>query len=504
MCIRDRYQRRVHGVHIRIDTDVHCGDFYTRQRKRPPPETGAAFIIILPQAGSTKQLVDLLHDLEGVAHVKHVALALGPAAARVGVDGAAFADEAPAHHVGLLAVAAGGQSFRMARGRAGLPHLVHVRQKRDDRPALAGDVHQRLGGTQGSLGAPEETLNQGLGNVHVHAAVGLLLGPARTGNQQHVRVGPDGLLVLGHAFHARMFGAHAGKVHGHRFQVRAASTFKGVRAAGIQSHDPGTLLAGQRALHALAIKPAAGHRLAVHGLEPGQVGVHPPVQPDGQPRQGAAQARGGRSHHDLGRDRPGKGLCGSQIGPVDAVGKRCVGDRVKFRAAPSHGIRSRGHVRADQPHGQIRTQPLGQGLGSAQTFQGYLGKGAVTFGMCNVKYSHASPQLFSHSTISRAISSSGASLTIRVSRRVCGSVTDSNFRLVPDRSAGLACIRAGMFFCMFCMPICGLLGGSGSSPVAHPMTAGALSTTDFWYAPPSTRSRTSMDPSPPTVTLSTP
>ena len=67
------------------------------------------------------------HHFESVRHVQDVRLAARPAAVGIQIDGAPLIDETPAHHVRLLAVAAGGEPFGMARRRAGLADLVHVR-----------------------------------------------------------------------------------------------------------------------------------------------------------------------------------------------------------------------------------------------------------------------------------------------------------------------------------------------------------------------------------------
>ena len=54
------------------------------------------------------------------------------------------------------------------------------------------------------------------------------------------------------------------------------------------------------------------------------------------------------------------------------------------------------------------------------------------------------------------------------------------------------------------MPTCGSLRGSPRLPVAHPRTAGGAMQTDTWWRAPSTRSRTSNEPSSLRVMASTP
>jgi len=71
-----------------------------------------------------EQLVDSGHDGESVGHIEHVGFAPRPAAIGVQVDRATFIDKAPADGVRFLTVTAGRQTFRMARGGAGLADLV--------------------------------------------------------------------------------------------------------------------------------------------------------------------------------------------------------------------------------------------------------------------------------------------------------------------------------------------------------------------------------------------
>ena len=90
----------------------------------------------------TQQFVDLRHDLESVGDVEHVGLAARPATVRVEINGAALADEAPAHRVRLFAVATGRKSFRMPRRRAGLADLVHMRQEWQNGLSLTAQIHK--------------------------------------------------------------------------------------------------------------------------------------------------------------------------------------------------------------------------------------------------------------------------------------------------------------------------------------------------------------------------
>ena len=62
--------------------------------------------------------------------------------------------------------------------------------------ALAALVDQRFAAAQRCAGRAQEAENQLAGFGGMDLAVGLLLGPAGAGDEEHLRVGADGLRVL--------------------------------------------------------------------------------------------------------------------------------------------------------------------------------------------------------------------------------------------------------------------------------------------------------------------
>src|ERR1039457_2665977 len=84
--------------------------------------TGASGCLGLPLAGplAGDDMVQLLHQDEGVGYVKNVCFAARPAAIRVQVDSPPLVDEPPAHHVRFFSMTAGGQPLRMPRRRSRL------------------------------------------------------------------------------------------------------------------------------------------------------------------------------------------------------------------------------------------------------------------------------------------------------------------------------------------------------------------------------------------------
>ena len=91
-----------------------------------------------------EQRIDLRHHLEGVRHIQHVGFAARPSTVRIEINGAPFANEAPADGVRLFAVTAGGQAFGMARRGTGLADLVEMGHELQDGFAFAAQIHQRL------------------------------------------------------------------------------------------------------------------------------------------------------------------------------------------------------------------------------------------------------------------------------------------------------------------------------------------------------------------------
>ncbi|MBP1728964.1 MAG: hypothetical protein H6Q56_1337 [Deltaproteobacteria bacterium] len=90
----------------------------------------------------SQKLIHLFHNLEGIGNVEDISFPLGPAAAGIEVYGTPFVDETPADSVGFLAVAAGGQTLGVTRGRAGLSHLVQVAHEREYRLPFRRLVNQ--------------------------------------------------------------------------------------------------------------------------------------------------------------------------------------------------------------------------------------------------------------------------------------------------------------------------------------------------------------------------
>ena len=97
-------------------------------------------------------------------------------------------------------------------------------------------------------------------------AVGLFLRPARAGDEQQLRVGPDRLRVglrLANANDRRAFGC-VGEIHRDHFHARRArAAFARRLAAGINADEPRPLRPRQRAFHALAVIPAVDGNFSV-------------------------------------------------------------------------------------------------------------------------------------------------------------------------------------------------------------------------------------------------
>jgi len=105
--VHQRLGRAERGLGGREQAQDEAGGFGPHASGRRPGIPAAACF----QGELFQQIHKFADNREGIGNVEDVGLALGPAAIGVQIDGAAFADEAPAHHVRFLAVAAGGQAF---------------------------------------------------------------------------------------------------------------------------------------------------------------------------------------------------------------------------------------------------------------------------------------------------------------------------------------------------------------------------------------------------------
>ena len=142
---------------------------------------------VFPEAHSKPR-----HDLERIGHVQNIGFSAAPAAIWIEADSAPFADETPAHYVWFFAMAAGCEPFRMPWGRAGLADLIEVGEERQNRDAFAALIDERFRTAQRCPGAAQKFTNQLARLRSMNLPVGLLLGPARAGNEQELCIGPYG------------------------------------------------------------------------------------------------------------------------------------------------------------------------------------------------------------------------------------------------------------------------------------------------------------------------
>lgn len=103
-----------------------------------------------------QQAVDLGHDFEGIGDLADIGLAAGPAAVGIEIDGAAFADEAPADYVGFFTVAARGEPLGVTRSRARLTDLVEMGHGGEDSLVFAGLIDEGFAAAEGCAGRAKE------------------------------------------------------------------------------------------------------------------------------------------------------------------------------------------------------------------------------------------------------------------------------------------------------------------------------------------------------------
>src|SRR5208337_1127891 len=88
-----------------------------------------------------QQRIHFRHHLKRVGDVNDIGFAACPAAVCVQRNRPALADEPPADHVRLFAVAASGETLGVARRVARLPDLIHMRQERKYGIPFAALIH---------------------------------------------------------------------------------------------------------------------------------------------------------------------------------------------------------------------------------------------------------------------------------------------------------------------------------------------------------------------------
>jgi hypothetical protein len=111
--------------------------FHLKSKTFPNPYFSSSFTFFI----TSKRIRD----------VEHVSLAARPSAVCVEIDRTPLSDEAPAHHMRLLSVAAGRESLRMPRGCASLADLVHVSHELETGLTVATEIHDRLAAAERGL-----------------------------------------------------------------------------------------------------------------------------------------------------------------------------------------------------------------------------------------------------------------------------------------------------------------------------------------------------------------
>ena len=213
-----------------------------------------------------QQRVDFGHHREGVGDIDHVGLAAGPAAVGVQRDGAPVADEPPAHHVRLLAVAAGGEALGWRGVEPVCPiWFMWVRKGSTGSPSPPWSTSDLLLPSDAPASA-QEAENQLASFGDMHLAVGLLFGPSGAGDKEHLGVGTDGLRVPAPGRGEPLTVVRsAGKLDHNLLNLMLwlALTRKGCVGSRIQQQEPGAHIAADDRLDPLAIEPARASTVPV-------------------------------------------------------------------------------------------------------------------------------------------------------------------------------------------------------------------------------------------------
>ena len=169
----------------------------------------------------------------------------------------------------------------------------------------------------------------------MHCAVGLLLGPSRSGDEQELGIRTDGLLILFGCAEASHLGAQRRQLHrdGNLIHLRVPG-FSGIRLVrpGIQKQEPRPRGACDHGFDALAIEPARG----LNGLRAGEssnVGINHAADAERHSRHHPRKARALRCNHNRGLRGAAQSLARRRIGGKSRLRKRLALHRKQSRSS---------------------------------------------------------------------------------------------------------------------------------------------------------------------------
>ena len=271
----------------------------------------------------------------------------------------------------------------------------------------------------------QEAENQLAGLGGVNLAVGLFLGPAGPGDEEHLGVRADRLRTLCRSAEAADGGANLRKVNGDLLDLsRSGFTGKGSVRACVEQQEPGARVAAENGLDALAIEPA-GCFDGFSSAESGDVRVDEAAETVRHSGCDAREARGAGSEDDCGLRGAADCFDGGGVGGVTRLGEGLAGDGEQTR---SRGRQTFGQVRCIRGHdadGERSFEPSGQLQARSDGFERGLaecGAGFVCMSQNKYCFHHSAPI---HSTSSAAISSGVTSFTTRVVRCCLGRLTET-------------------------------------------------------------------------------
>ena len=332
-------------------------------------------------------------------------------------------------------MAAGGEPLGVARRRAGLADLVHVREEGKHGLLLARAfrllVRQRLAAAERCSAEAQEREDQlsGLGDVNL--PVGLLLGPARPGDKQQPRVRADRLRVphrRAQAFDRSAYGRQSD--HDHLNLRGGCFTRKGRMSPRVQQQEPRARLAADGRLHALAIEPAR----RIHAVVAGKrcnVRIEKSAQPMRHSGGNAHKSRAARGQNNAGLRRAAQRLASRGVCRVARLREALTRNREQTRSGCRNSAsRNRRRFRgsgAKNADGQLRRVLLRQLHARAHRLQRSLRQCRASFihmrqYQNRLHCAHSAPI---HSTSSRAISSAVMFFSMRVSRCCLGRLTET-------------------------------------------------------------------------------
>ena len=213
----------------------------------------------------------------------------------------------------------------------------------------------------------------------MNLAVRLFFGPAGAGNQEHLRIGANGLLVLLRGAKAADRSAQRWELNGDLFDFGSAGCArKGRVRSGVEQQEPWARIAADDRFNALAIEPAGGSD-SFRAAQCGYMSIDKAAEAMGDAGGDACEARRAWCKDDGGVGCAAEGLAGGCVACIAGLRKGIARDGEQARTCFGQGRGCGCGVSSNNADGERGREARGKLQASGDSFERGAGEGGAGF-----------------------------------------------------------------------------------------------------------------------------